>query len=262
MGKLHVGQQENVQQDSRSLAEVPCPPPAPPRKARSDWNVAGNPETITKQAANNKIDFVQNGIHQKIPKALKSAFERPEKDKKPFSYFASGTTPNLTTKPSPKSVKQANPTLNGPPVPKVLPIVTDKDLKFEEQKSKSTMPAVTAVTNSSQYNTPIALYSKEALQEEFSRRSAEPSTGAETTQTPNVHTRSKTSTYQTNESDVEDTPRYTGYVNPNSQSPCFKRLQYITGLNTDSEDERSIEKIGLCSEIWNSFIGRHTVSVW
>jgi len=82
-----------------------------------------------------------------------------------------------------RQVRQSNPVLNGPTVPKVLPIVSEQDLHFEhlrqafsQQNSLENVPKnqlsnnnMPVVTNSAQYNTPIALYSKDTLNQELSR---------------------------------------------------------------------------------------------
>lgn len=36
---------------------------------------------------------------------------------------------------------------------------------------------------------------------------------------------------------TEDYPKYRGFVDPNVQSPSFKRLQHVAGLDSGTEDE-------------------------
>lgn len=103
-----------------------------------------------------------------MPKALLTAFN---KDKKPFSYFPGGGKPDLTGHPSPSAVRKSNPLLNAPQVPRVLPIVSDRDLEIEERrgiddkdKEKANREDMSTLMHA-QYNSPMPLYSKENVQQ-------------------------------------------------------------------------------------------------
>lgn len=114
---------------------------------------------------------------EEVPRALATAFNNPRKDKKPFSYFTGGQAPDLTNKPSPKSVRKSNPPVYIPGAPKVLPIVSDEELEYEEKRQpnlysqpnpqNSNMSQTTLLH--AQYNSPMALYSRDNVQEELSR---------------------------------------------------------------------------------------------
>lgn len=124
---------------------------------------------------------------EEVPRALASEFSNPRKDKRPFSYFVGGQAPDLTNKPSPKSVRKSNPHLNVPVTPKVLPIVSDEELQYEEklhpnhssnsfQQQQNPAPANMSSPTlvHAQYNSPMSLYSKDNVQEELNRATGRP----------------------------------------------------------------------------------------
>uniref|UniRef100_A0A914VCV5 Zasp-like motif domain-containing protein n=1 Tax=Plectus sambesii TaxID=2011161 RepID=A0A914VCV5_9BILA len=223
-------------------APIPLPPPPPPPTSASAGrgtsgrqpNTAANADAVAK--CNDRVDV--DG--QSVPSVLANAFNDPSKTKKPFTYFEGGRAPDLSEN-RPSAVRKSHTITTTIGIPKVLPLFS----KAEEEAP--TMPVAHL-----QYNSPLPLYSKQTAEESYHQQVGP---GA-----PNVFgstkefdpARSKTlqllkeqeeearhqrpttpHSVQCDEPSKDDPhPHYHGYVNPNMQSPIFKRLQY--GAN-DSE---------------------------
>lgn len=93
----------------------------------------------------------------------------------------------MSSHPSPSAVRKSNPVLNAPSVPRVLPIVSDRDLEIEERRldkgakeenfDQSASAGKDLSTKSdqeekdmstlihAQYNSPMPLYTKENVQQ-------------------------------------------------------------------------------------------------
>ncbi|KRZ14160.1 PR domain zinc finger protein 14 [Trichinella pseudospiralis] len=99
-----------------------------------------------------------------------------------------------------------------------------------------------------QFNSPIALYSRENVEEAFQQSLAALSPNIKRSPTPSTGLRSET--YRLLHSDEplapkhsaryeeptpkDEYPHYQGFVDPKLQSPSFRRLQYLTGVTNET----------------------------
>ncbi|VDP04954.1 unnamed protein product, partial [Soboliphyme baturini] len=177
--------------------------------------------------------------------------ESTKRDKKPFTYFSGGKAPDLSGRPSPSIIRKTNTLTGGPQVPRTLPIVPD--LQYSENPSPQQQPAKDMATlTHQQYNSPMALYSKENIQEVLQQSADGPRpfradagkydlTHSQTYQL--VHEQDQISPRHSaryEDSSGSEYPRYKGYVDANLQSPSFRRLQYMTGVESESDTEAKV----------------------
>ncbi|KFD62928.1 hypothetical protein M514_10148, partial [Trichuris suis] len=112
---------------------------------------------------------------------------------------------------------------------------------YEREASK-----MTTLTHQ-QFNSPMALYSKENVDEAYQQSLAALASTKSSSPSPSV---GKTETYRLLHSEdnltpkhsvryeeprEDDYPHYQGFVDPNLQSPSFRRLQYLTGVTPEKE---------------------------
>ena len=181
----------------------------------------------------------------------------------------------MSSHPSPSAVRKSNPVLNAPSVPKVLPIVSDRDLEIEERREKGAKDENSDQSASAgkdlstksdqekdmstlihaQYNSPMPLYTKENVQQVLEQTQGfmkdRPQSAASGQFNP-AQSGAYRLLHETGQlrpqghsarldEQKDEYPHYRGFVDPRVQSPSFKRLQYVTGMDSGAEDEISHE---------------------
>ncbi|KRX45393.1 PR domain zinc finger protein 14 [Trichinella murrelli] len=106
-----------------------------------------------------------------------------------------------------------------------------------------------------QFNSPIALYSKENVEEAFQQSLAALSPNIKRSPTPSAGLRSETyrllhgdeplapkhSARYEEPTPKDEYPHYQGFVDPKLQSPSFRRLQYLTGVTNETANTAELQ---------------------